>query len=595
MDIWLQASQFDDKGAWVADTQFTHLMGSAYLMAPGVGRPVGAARTSFDAPNDGEFAAWLRTKDWVPEFHPGRFRVLVDGRQVGGEMGASGKRGWAWERAGTVRLAAGRHELALDDLSGAFARCDAIWLATDLSATPDDDYASTERLRARMAPQPPVRDAGAFDVVVAGAGPAGVCAAVAAARCGAKTALVYDRQIPGGNCSREIGIGTGGAATFHHPGWEERGIVEEWNALGLTGQGRKPDLTLGAERLFAKESNLSVFGGERIVAAETSARPESPSRPGIVAAVSRNTLAGVRTRWRGTVFIDCTGDGWLGCYAGAEYRLGREAAAEFGEPQDLAPEKADSLTMSGCLTGWKYEVRERPVPYETPLWADVLPEGFMRDVDHLSRPWWLEHPNDIDDLHGGEEARDELLRYVFAYWGWLKNKSPLAKSLAANAELVSVPWINGRRESRRLVGDHILSARDLMAGRMFEDRVCYGGWGLDVHDPMGMKSPVSNGWGPGTQPVEVPIYTIPFRCLYSRNVPNLLMAGRCISVTHLALGSTRVGATCATEGQAAGTAAAMCAMEGISPRQLAIARIGELQAKLLADGMRIPGLGKDQA
>lgn len=588
-DIWLETEDFENKGAWIVDTQFTHLMGSAYLMAPGVGKPVGAARTTFTIAKDGDFALWLRTKDWVPEFHPGRFRVLMDGQQVGGELGASGKKGWAWERAGSIRLYADVHELALDDASGAFARCDAIWLTPDLAVAPSDDYAETERLRARIAPQQPVRDTGEFDVVVVGAGPAGVCAAVAAARSGAKTALVHDRPIAGGNCSREIGIGTGGAATFHHPGWDEQGIVEEWNALGRTEQDRKPDLTLGAERLFAKEPNLTVALNERVVAAEMAeaACSESSLYPRIEAAVSRNTLTGVQTRWRGRMFIDCTGDGWLGFHAGAEYRFGREAAQEFGEPPTLAPERPDTLTMSGCLTSYKFEMREKTVPFETPPWADVLPEGFTRPVTGLGRPWWLEHPNALDDLGGGEEARDELIRYVFAYWGWLKNKSPLAKE-AEKAELVKVPTINGRRESRRLVGDYVLSAPDLIAGRVFEDRVAYGGWGLDVHDTLGIKNPDSNGWGPGTEPVIVPIYTIPFRCLYSRNVPNLLMAGRNISVTHLALGSTRVGATCATEGQAAGTAAALCALEGLTPRELCRTRIEDLRKRLVADGMRIP-------
>ncbi|MBR3086376.1 MAG: FAD-dependent oxidoreductase [Kiritimatiellae bacterium] len=433
-----------------------------------------------------------------------------------------------------------------------------------------------------MAPQPPVRDAGGFDVVVAGAGPAGVCAAVAAARAGAKTALVQDRPVAGGNCSDEIGIRTDGAATFHHPGWDERGIVEEWNALNERRDRRF--LFPAAMRLFAKEENLTVALGERVVSAEAAQGVPSGR---ILAAVSRNTLTGARTRWGAAVFVDCTGDGTLGALAGAEFRFGREAAEEFGEPPDLAPAMADRLTMSGCLTDYKWEMRDRPIRFETPAWADVLPEGFSRKPDGLGRPWWLEHPNDIDDLAHGEEARDELIRYVFAYWGWLKNMSPLAGE-AANAELVSVPWINGRRESRRLVGDCILSACDLLSGRMFDDRVCYGGWGLDVHDPLGMKSPVSNGWGPGSRPREVPIYSIPFRCLYSRNVPNLLMAGRCISVTHLALGSTRVGATCATEGQAAGTAAAMCALGGTTPRELGKTRIRELQNRLIEGGMRLP-------
>ena len=573
-DVWLEAERFSDKGRWVVDTQYTHLMGSAYLMASGVQEPIGSATTTFMVKEAGRYALWARSKDWVPEFHPGRFRISIDGARLGGELGATGRKGWTWERVGVVPLSRGEHRISLEDVSGAFARCDVVWLTDNLGAVPDDDYGKTEELRRRLLPECELRNAGEFDVVVVGAGPAGVCAAVAAARGGAKTALVHDRPVLGGNCSDEIGIRTDGAATFHHPGWEERGIVEEWNALNENKSRRR--LSSAAARLLAKEPNASVFCNERVVGVEGR----------IAAAISRNTLTGERTRYAGKMFIDCTGDGWLGFYAGAEYMYGRESASEFGEPADLAPPKADGMTMSGCLTGYKYEFRNAPVAFAAPPWANVLPRGFTRKVDNLDRPWWLEHPNSIDDMTDGEEARDELIRYVFAYWGWLKNESPL-KSMAANAALTEVPHINGRRESRRLVGDYVLTANDLLSGRMFDDRVAYGGWGLDVHDVMGMQSPVSNGWGKNARPRHVPIYSIPYRCLYSRNVQNLFMAGRNISVSHLALGSTRVGATCATEGQAVGTAAALCVSKGILPRDLC-KRIRTLQSRLLRDGMRLP-------
>ena len=581
--IWVEAEDFADKGAWKVETQFTHLMGSAYLIAPGVLKPIGAAKTTLDVPKGGRFAVWARCKDWVPEHNPGRFAVALDGRRLPNVLGASGRKGWTWEKAGVAELAAGGHELALEDLSGAFARCDAILLTDDLASAPADDQ--TEALRAACRPQPPVEEK-TFDVVVVGAGPAGICAAVAAARHGARTALVSDRPVLGGNCSSEIGIATDGASTFHHPKrWQERGIVREWNAL------KRPDekgLSAAAERLVAAETNLVVLRSFRVVGTDAPSREAGRGRA-IRHAEARSTLTGARVRLFGTMFVDATGDGWLGYYAGASYRIGREAADEFGEPADLAPAKADGLTMSGCLRCYRFEMREADVPFATPAWADVLPAGFTRRPTDLGSPWWLEHPQDVDDLDGGEEARDELIRYNFAYWGWLKNESPL-KEEARRAELVSVPLVNGRRESRRLVGDVVLTACDLLAGRMFDDRVAYGGWGLDVHDLQGMQSVDSTGWGwgEGVTPREVPIYSIPFRALYSKDVPNLLMAGRDISVTHLALGSTRVGGTCAVEGQAVGTAAALCVARGLTPRRLAETAIRDLQKTLLADGMLIP-------
>ena len=587
--IWVEAEDFADRGAWQVETQFTHLMGSAYLIAPGVLKQIGSAKTTFDAPKGGRFAVWARCKDWVPEHHPGRFALAVDGRRLPNVLGASGRTGWTWEKAGEADLAAGSHALALEDLSGAFARCDAIFLTDDLKMTPADD--ETEALRTACRPQPAPSETETFDVVVVGAGPAGICAAVAAARHGARTALVSDRPVLGGNCSSEIGIGTGGASTWHHPkAWTERGIVREWNDLKRPGE---KGLSRAADRLVAGETNLVVFSNFRVVGSDAPSR-EAGRGKAIRYAEALETLTGRRIRLRGKTFVDATGDGWLGYYAGASYRLGREAASEFGEPADLAPAKADALTMSGCLRCYGFEMRTADVPFETPAWANVLPAGFTRRPKGLGSPWWLEHPQSLDDLDGGEEARDELIRYNFAYWGWLKNASPL-KEEARRAELVYVPLINGRRESRRLVGDVVLTANDLLAGRMFDDRVAYGGWGLDVHDVDGMQSADSNGWGKGTTPRAVPIYSIPFRALYSKDVPNLLMAGRDISVTHLALGSTRVGGTCAVQGQAVGTAAALCAARGLTPRRLGETAIRELQETLLADGVLIPGMGSAPA
>ena len=580
--IWIEAEDFAEKGAWKVDTQFTHLMGSAYLLAPGVLKPIGSAKTRMHVEKAARFAVWARVKDWVPAFHPGRFALALDGQRLPHVLGASGRRGWTWEKAGEVTLAAGVHELALEDLSGAFARCDAVFLTDDLKETPSEVL--TESLRAACCPPPPPVETETFDVVVAGAGPAGICAAVAAARQGARTALVNDRPVLGGNCSSEIGIGTGGAATWHHPkSWTERGIVREWNALKRSGE---KGLSAAAARLVAGVTNLVVFSNARVIGTDAESREKGRNRA-IRFAVVRDTLTGVRRHVRGRVFVDATGDGWLGYHAGATYRMGREAASEFDEPKDLAPEKADGMTMSGCLRSYGYRLRAEDVPFETPAWAEVLPKGFTRKPQSLASPWWLEHPNDLDDLMGGEEARDELVRYNFAYWGWLKNASPLREQ-ARRAELVYLPFINGRRESRRLVGDVVLTANDLLAGRMFDDRVAYGGWGLDVHDVLGMQSVDSTGWGRGTHPRNVPIYSIPLRALYSKDIPNLLMAGRNISVTHLALGSTRVGGTCAVQGQAAGTAAAMCAARGLTPRRLYETAIRDVQAALLADGVLIP-------
>jgi len=580
--LLVEAEHFSDYGEWRLDTQFTHKMGSAYLIAPGVGDPIGAARTTVSVTKGGLYRVWARTKDWLPEHSPGRFRIDVGGKQ-GRELGVSGKPGWRWETCGDFTLSAGSVELSLVDLSGAFARCDAVILSSDLVYVPPDGGDALVRERRRLTGgKEEIADGGEYDVVVVGAGTAGCGAALAAARTGARTVLVHDRPVMGGNSSSELGIGTDGAAGAHpnrNLFARETGLCEEMN---LTKKYTKTRSASDAYQLLADlVTNLVVAGNERVMRAEK--RGEA-----ISSVIARNTLTGERTRYRAKIFIDATGDGWVGRFAGADLMHGREAKDEFAEEQ--APEKRDALIMSGCLMdgylSYRWQATGRPVAYRPPAWAKQLPEGFTRRIADVRPTWWIEHHGRFDELEDPEGARDELIRIVFAYWGWVKNvwKGPGSE----DAALVAVPHMNGRREGYRITGDYVLTANDCLAGRVFPDRVTYGGWPLDTHDPLGIENPTGNGYWqhhPG-----VPIYTIPFRCLYSRNVPNLMMAGRDISVTHIAMGSVRVEATCFTLGQAAGTAAALAVKAGLSPRDYGKRHIAELQQRLVKDDMYIPGV-----
>ena len=580
--LWIEAEAFADYGGWSLDTQFTHKMGSAYLIAAGVCKPLAAARTTIDVPRAGTWCAWVRTKDWLPEFSPGCFTVSVGGRD-GATLGASAREGWRWERAGEFTLAAGRVEIALKDLAGAFARCDAILLTTDLAYAPPTDeaelLAERRRLRGESAG---IADGGAFDLVVVGAGPGGMGTAIAAARCGIRVALVHDRSVLGGNASAEHGVGMQGA-TGWYGGPRETGIVGEASLRRFPEKGRRLTYShVFREMADELKDRLVEFPNERVLRVEK--RGEE-----IAAAIARSTLTGRETRFRGRLFADCTGDGWLGCFAGAKFMRGREARAEFDEKP--APERRDDFLMSGCLMdnclGYRYAFADKPVKYETPAWAQVLPGGFTRRVNRLDSEWWVEHSARFDELADPERARDELVRISFAYWGWIKNASKLREK-AANAYLTSMPYKNARREGMRLEGDCIFTANDALAGRLFPDRVAYGGWPLDTHDPRGIEARKSDGyWKP--HPF-VPTYSVPFRSLYSKNVPNLLMAGRCVSATHIALGSLRVQATLCEIGQAVGTAAALMLPKGLLPREYGQRHIVELQQRLLKDDAYVPRL-----
>ena len=581
--LWLESESFSDYGAWRLDTQFTHKMGSAYLIAPGVCKPIGSAKTTLSVPRAGTWHAWVRTKDWLPEFSPGRFAITVGGRQSG-PLGASKREGWRWEKAGAFELPQGDVSVSLDDLSGAFARCDAILFTTDAAYVPPDDADGVAAARARFAGETDVvNDSGEYDVVVVGAGTAGMGAALAAARTGARTALVHDRPVMGGNSSIEMGIGTDGAAGSHpnkKTDMRESGLCEEANLM----KGRaNPKSYSGAYRLMVDaEPRLREIPNQRVLSVE-----KDGDR--ITSVIARDTLTGRRTRYRATIFVDCTGDGWVGVFAGADRMFGREAQSEYNEWP--APEVRDNLTMSGCLMdgylGYRYVMRGEPVPYETPAWANVLPPGFTRNIRRLTSEWWVEHGGRFDDVADPERARDELVRITFAYWGWVKNVWK-GRAEAANAEITTVAFMDARREGFRLVGDYVLTANDALEGRMFPDSVTYGGWPLDTHDPLGMENPNGNGYWkhhPG-----VPTYTIPYRCLYSKNISNLMFAGRCQSVTHIALGSVRVEATLFTLGQATGTAAALAVRKGLLPRAYGQKHIVELQQRLLKDDQYIPGL-----
>lgn len=586
--VLIDAADFDERGGWVLDTQFVQFTGTACLVAAGIGRPVADAVARLSLAQGGTYRLWVYCRNWIPEHSPGTFTLGVDGEDLSVTHGAGPDDQWTWEDGGTVELSAGHHRLSLHDLTGYYGRCGAVLLSRDQAFVPSPGPRALRELRAALKGIPPEPGSPlAYDVVVVGGGPGGAPAAIAAARTGARTALVHDRPALGGNASSECGVPMNGAAIFH-PNARETGIAEEMIRtkafLGSPGQSEV------LEQIVAAEESLDVYCNLRVVGAETD------DRRNVVSATAQHTLTGEQMSFSARVFIDATGDGWLGYFAGADYRIGREGREEFGE--SMAPEEPDGCTMSGCLMG-QYEGKAwlgflaedtgQPVPCEAPPWARKMPDPFPKKLARIHwGDWWVEHSNELDDLFEAERARDELLRINFGYWDYIKNRSE-RQGEARNFEQVYVPIVNARRESRRLLGPHVLTQDDVQQARPFEDRVAYGGWGIDLHDIKGIFGPSSDGWEGGGPPPP-PRYGIPYRILYSRNVPNLMMAGRCMSVTHVALGSVRVESTLATLGQAAGTAAALCVQKGCLPGDIADHHLAELQQVLLRDDQTIPDM-----
>jgi len=586
--LYVDAEDFDDYGGWRMDTQFVHLMGSAFMMATGIGNPVQDATTTIDVPKAGDYHVWVRARNWVKDHAPGRFEVLVDGKALVKEFGAADTEAWTWEKGGAVTLKKGEVKLALHDLTGFYGRCDAVLLTTDAGYVPPEDKDAVCRERARLqgiSLEPTF--AGEFDVIVVGAGSAGVPAAIAAARNGAKTALIQNRPTLGGNCSVEAGVGVNGAGG-DHPGWREAGIIEE--AGWVTANEKQINYSKAFMQLCEAEENLTVFLNQHVFDAIMDGKKR------IKGVRSVSTLTGLISEYRGTMYVDCSGDGWLGYYAGAEYRHGREASSEFNEK--LAPKQADKITMSGCIMGdgngymtaFRSQKTDRPVDFALPPWVKPIetlngPGRQLRGVPGTGT-WWMEHPGDIDDAMQAEEARDELIKVTLAFWDYVKNRSRFVEQAKAHT-LVTIPILDAKRESRRLVGDYMVNQNDVQAGRLFPDRIAYSGWKLDIHHPRGIYSGKEGSFD---FMIKVPLSSVPYRSIYSKNIENLLMAGRCLSYSHVALGTVRVQSTLATVGQAAGTAAAMCVDRSIDPRTLGQQRIAELQQELLKDDQTIQGL-----
>ena len=391
------------------------------------------------------------------------------------------------------------------------------------------------------------------DFCVVGGGIAGLCAALAAARHGARTVLVQDRPMLGGNASSEIRMHICGA---HGPNRRETGIVEEIQLENLRYNAGScwPVFDSVLWGLARREPLLTLVLDASVCSCETAADRSIRSV---------RAWQGTTQRWievSARLFADCSGDAVLAPLSGADFRVGREARSEYGESE--APPEADSCTMGNSILLQAMEF-ETPQDFAPPPWAiDFSEPDMQRWVRNRWMPptrnnyWWIEVGGADDSIGNAEEHRDQLLPIAFGVWDWIKNKWEEHEKYR-NFGLEWVGSLPGKRESRRYLGDHVLTQGEVQSGGDFPDVVAYGGWLIDNHYPKGF-------WhdGPGTKYTDCPSpFGIPYRSLYSRNVPNLLFAGRDISCTHVAMSATRVMATCGLCGQAVGTAAAIAARE----------------------------------
>ncbi len=595
--ILAEAEGFAQRGGWVVDPQFMDLMGSPYLLAHGLGRPVADASTHVAVKAAGKYRVWVRTMDWVARWKapgtPGRVQVPVHDRTLPVDFGTVGA-AWHWQDGGFADLPAGQVRVALHDLTGFEGRCDAVLFVRDAAFTPPNREPAMSALRRECLDLPGHPEpAGEFDFVVTGGGIAGTCAALTAARLGLKVALVQDRPVLGGNNSSEVRVWLQGARN-----------EEPWPAIGnvvaeLEQDERAHYGPANTAELYEDKKKLAVVRAEKNITLLLEHRVNAVEVAGgrIRAVIAQSITTGRRLRLGGRWFADCTGDAAVGALAGADFEM--EPKGRMG-PCNLW-NVCECKDTNALNTGT--DVAAAPVPFPRCPWAlDLTDKPFPGRSKTRPEPdklggWYWESGFDRDPIEEMEYIRDWNFRAMYGAWDALKNVDQVLPHHTLNWSA----YILGKRESRRLLGDVILTWADLKADRQFPDGAAPTGWSNDLHLPdpkfeQGFEgdafiSKAAYGVYPAHRANQP--FWIPYRCLYSRNITNLFMAGRNISVEHEALGAVRVMRTCGTEGEIIGMAASVCAKHDTSPRAVYAQHLAELQALMRKGAGKLRGVEID--
>jgi hypothetical protein len=568
--VLVEAESFADLGGWVVDQQFMDQMGSPFLLAHGLGVAVKDATTTVTLPAPGYYRVWVRTRDWAATKDasqaPGRFRLVLDGVPIVPTLGAEGA-DWHWQDGNRIEIKNRTCQLALHDLTGFEGRCDAILFTTNLDFVPPQGGAELTRFRREVLGLPAApEEAGRFDLVVIGGGMAGTCTALSAARLGLEVALVQDRPVLGGNNSSEVRVHLNGQINL--PPYPRIGDVVRELDPGNQGNARPA-------AFYNDDKKLDLVRAEPHIRLFLNIHVHQIQKDGsrIAAVIGRDVRASKDLRFAAPLFADCTGDGTVGALAGADYRMGRESWAETGET--MAPQEPDKMTMGASVQWYSIETPQ-PSPFPECPWALAFTE---QSCERTTRgDWNWETGLNKDQIADFESIRDHGLRAVYGNWAFLKNHSK-DKARYAHRQLSWVAYVAGKRESRRLLGDVILTQQDVQEQRPYPDGFVTTTWSLDLHYP----DPQNTAHFPGEEfkticktPAIKP-YAVPYRCFYSRNVENLFMAGRDVSVTHVALGTVRVMRTCGMMGEVVGMAASICKNRNTTPRGVYVEHLAELK------------------
>ncbi len=582
--ILLEAEQFKDYGGWVLDAQFIEEMGSSYLLAHGMGVPVADAVTAFET-EAGMYDIYVRTKDWVPSHHPGSFKVRIDGTELNEIFGTKGEE-WIWQKGESIYLDAGRHTIVLHDLTGFEGRCDAVYLTKCEDVPPQDASNVWRKEKLGLSAEPSEQTD--KDVVVVGGGFAGIAAAYAAAENGCQTVLVHQYPYLGGNSDPEIGIGGRGRRTKLVDLLDERDDQRE----------------MAANKILAEHDHIELLTNHILVNVSMNSSGDR-----IESVIVRDVISGEEKKINAPIFIDCSGWGALARLSGAKIRTGREGQTEYQE--SLAPERADGMHHGNTLT-FKLKQSDTPVDFPDVPWAQAVAgdfaalQGQLLDVGKDNNPgpvagpkkiiyenakakkpgfkcsiiykfpgthFW-EYGQWIDAIQNGEHIRDHLL---CALYGTLANVRSLEPENYSGLIFEKLAYRAAQGEFLNIIGDYLLTENDITEHRTYPDTVALNSEAFCLHYPGDEYDFYAGSWKwvniQGT-------YNVPFRCLYSVNISNMMMAGKHISATHVAGASVKFLGNCMQQGFAVGTAAAICKKYGEDPRTVGKKHIEELKEKI---------------
>lgn len=594
--VWVEAESFTKPGGWMLDTQFIEIMGSPYLIAHGMGAPVKDAETKVNVPEPGEYRVWVRTKNWVGPWDapgaPGRFQVAINDTVLNKEFGKTGK-DWLWEDGGTVTVKK-TARITLHDLTGFDGRVDAVILSKDLAFIPPSDLAATNQLRRESLGLPKeAPETREYDLVVVGGGYSGLGAAISAARQGLRVAFIQNRPVLGGNGSSEVQVwAMGGTRRGLYPHLGE--IVEEFADRASNSPAADPAEFNDKlkEEVVRAEKSIDLFLNTHVYAVTMEKGDEKKIR----SVTGLNTVTGTETRFRGKFFTDATGHGSVGFLAGAT----------------IMQEEKGRMGMSNM---WVLQKVAHPKPWPETPWALPLeladfpapkpmePYGVKNQAnqagydpgykpvanaeDYLGGEWFWESGFGQDPINGLERIRDWNFRAVYGAVSALKKYEP---QKYAAYDMKWLAYIGGPRESRRIVGDWVLAGEDMVKGIIQPDACVPTTWDQDLHYPKEQyavkfpDNPFISRAQFGKHTDRNTGYPVPYRCLYSKDISNLFMAGRDISVDRSALGSTRVMRTCGMFGEVVGKASWICVRHHTTPRG-----VYEQYLDILKDLMSQPG------